>query len=379
MSLREPCMEDLPVAVMVDILSRLPVKTIIHCKCVCKQWQNIVVFDSYFADLQLSRSSPPCLMIYYKPGPLKWVEVEEGLYYNLHHHPVMSLDINIAPMTLLVGSVRGLVCLWQVNKNVDNTYICNPMTREYMILPRPQYYREGTTNIVYCFGVSSLTREYKVIRIFQRGIIRLPDSTVTYSLSEAEVYTLGTGQWRSLGHVPYWLNGSHTGPFLNGHAHWIIRYQVLPEKICAFDFDKETFELFPSPPSEVIHARQKNYFQKLDLLKGCLCLCATSNSKFTVWVMKEYGIKNSWHKELVIRKGISRDLDMLILGHPCLIECFKDGTILMASSGNNLLVYSPVSKTVTETKTFDGCFKGLAYRPGFHRLLNFKNEIVKVF
>ncbi|CAI9303940.1 unnamed protein product [Lactuca saligna] len=56
-------MENLPVELMVDILSRLPVKTIIHCKCVSKKWLDLIS-DSYFANLHLHKS-PSSLMIHH--------------------------------------------------------------------------------------------------------------------------------------------------------------------------------------------------------------------------------------------------------------------------------------------------------------------------
>ncbi|CAH1444710.1 unnamed protein product [Lactuca virosa] len=194
---------------------------------------------------------------YHAAGILKWVEVEDELdHHHLHHDPVMSLDLTIAPIfhwseILPVGSVNGLICLWQCGPQHDNTYICNPVTREYMILPMQQFYKNDIAIIVvYCFGVGSLTQEYKVIRIFQGEIPEDSTSPCRPSLLEAEVYTLGTGQWRSLGHVPYCLNGTY-GPFLNGHTHWIAFDEDSPETLCAFDFDNETFEMFPSPPEAI--------------------------------------------------------------------------------------------------------------------------------
>ncbi|CAH1444715.1 unnamed protein product [Lactuca virosa] len=129
-------MEDLPVPVMSDILSRLPVKTIIQCKCVCKKWLDLVS-DSYFANLHLSRS-PASLMIHHsseineRAGILKWVELENKVnHHNLQHDPAMSLDLNLAPIfqdaqILVVGSVNGLLCLWN-GLNSDNYFICNPV------------------------------------------------------------------------------------------------------------------------------------------------------------------------------------------------------------------------------------------------------------
>ncbi|MFS7903302.1 putative F-box domain-containing protein [Helianthus anomalus] len=259
-------MEDLPSNIMVDILSRLTVKTIIHCRCVCKNWRNIVS-ESHFANIHLSRSPA---------GVLKWVEISDEDHHLLHD-PVMSLDLSLAPVfqnvkIQQVGSVNGLLCLWEFGPEGDNTFICNPITREYMILPRQNYYREGYAIIVYGFGVGLQTKEYKVIRTFQGDIPPNQYGTSRPSLLEAE---------------------------------------DAPEKLCTFDFDKETFQLFPSPPSEAIED-SSIHFQSLAVLNGCLSQSYTYDSQIKIWVMKEYGINNSWRKEVVIKQSISPDLDWLM-------------------------------------------------------------------
>ncbi|GKD24508.1 F-box associated domain containing protein, partial [Tanacetum coccineum] len=392
-----PSMEDLPGNVIADILTRLPVKTIIHCKCVCKKWREYVS-ESYFVNLHLSRS-PAGVMIHHncqpedftyqrvdEPGVLKWLEIErEGDDTHLHHDHVTSVDLNREPAfhntsLLQVGSVNGLVCLWQYYNYHNNTYICNPITREYMILPRQRYYRqEKYATVVYGFGVGLRTKEYKVIRIFQTDLLPYLNS-VWPRLIESEIYTLGTGQWRSLGHVPYWLTEFH-GPFLNGCVHWTFRDQTFrdqyshsPEGIYAFDFDNETFHLFPSPPFEEIHGNIS--CQKLGVLKGCLCQCDSSAIEFTIWVMKEYGIKKSWHKEVVIKQSISPGLDWLIHEPVTVLEGLEDGTILMLLCDNCLLVYSPQKKTIEKKEMFRIFFTGMAYRPSLLKLQTFDPERV---
>ncbi|CAH1444709.1 unnamed protein product [Lactuca virosa] len=381
-------MEELPVPIMVDILSRLPVKTIIHCKCVCKKWLDLIS-DSYFANSHISRSYE-IVMIHHKSnyedkraaGILKWVEVEDKLdHHHLHHDPVMSLDLNLAPIfqwsdILPVGSVNGLVCLWQCGPQHENTYICNPVTREYMILPRPRFYKDNLAiSIVYSFGFGSLTQEYKVIRIFHGAIPEDSTPPCRPHLLEAEVYTLGTGRWRSVGPVSYSLIHKIYGPFLNGHAHWTVADHDSPERICAFDFHKETFELFPSPPPE-----SEENFLSLGVINGCLCQSDTDHEyTFTVWMMKEYAIKKSWHKELVIQQSISYDLDLPFLEPLYIIKGLKDGTILMASYSDVLFVYCPRRNVIVDPETFDWYFRGFAYRPSFPRLRNFENERVHVF
>lgn len=176
-------------------------------------------------------------------GILKRVEIEDELdHHHLHHNPVLDLDLNLVPIfkysqICRVGSVDGLICIWQYGPEADNTYICNPVTKEYMILPRQQYYRQGPAIIAYGFGVGSQTKEYKVVRTFQGDIPHIPNSVSRPSLLKAEVYTLGTGKWRTLGRVPYWFNGSD-GPFLDGHVHWIVLDVDSPEKLCSFNIDK---------------------------------------------------------------------------------------------------------------------------------------------
>ncbi|GKD06914.1 F-box associated domain containing protein, partial [Tanacetum coccineum] len=174
----------------------------------------------------------------------------------------------------------------QYHGQVGNTYVCNPITREYVILPRPQYTRSIHVINNYSFGVDLLTNEHKVIWMFLGTRPRSLPSSLSYLL-EAEVFTFGTGQWRRLGHVPHCINRSN-GLFINGCVHWIVSDKHSPEKICSFNIDNVTFELFPSPPSIELEDDDFQY-QNLGILNGCLSLCDSFSSEheLTVWVMKE--------------------------------------------------------------------------------------------
>ncbi|KAJ9536575.1 hypothetical protein OSB04_un000224, partial [Centaurea solstitialis] len=374
-------MEDLPAELTTDILSRLTVKTIIHCRCVCKRWRNLVL-DSSFVNLHLSRSPTPTGFIIHhnprtcaNPGILEWVEIEDKVdRHHLHYDRLLSLDLrNRAPIQQYtkmhqVGSVNGLICLWEYGHKVDNTYVCNPITREYMILPRQRYQRDRFPGVIYGFGVSSQMGEYKVVRAFQaKTFVQNGDKCAgQLSVLEAEVYTLGTGQWRSLHSVPvtYLLNtfNKFCGQFLNNHCHWI----VADNEICTFDLDNETFQLLPSPPSV-----KKYWFhrQSLAILKGCLCILSTYDSKLTIWVMKEYGIKNSWHKQVVNQtiQGPLYEAIHLIMG-------LKDGSFLILFE-NIVCVFDPRRKTIEDTKFFKLPLSGWAYSPSFLKLRSFESEM----
>ncbi|KAJ9552326.1 hypothetical protein OSB04_016371 [Centaurea solstitialis] len=352
-------MEELPTELTIDILSRLPFKTIIQCKRVCKIWRNLVL-DSSFVNLHLSRS-PTGLVIHeiandqhLDPGILNWVET------HLHHDPLMSLDLNMVPFLKSsiidqMGSANGLIFLSQNSQyRIDDAHICNPVTREIMILPSPRYHTRGSATVVYGFGVGSLTGEYKLVRIFHGKIPLNGNESGEYkTVLEAEVYTLGTGQWRSVGRVPYRLDGSNFGVVLNDHCHWNVFEEGAPENICTFDLNKETFQLFPSPPPEVI---EESFFEKLVVLNGCLCKSYAYNYQLTIWVMKEYGVKKSWHKEVVITEAISGGLDWPLEDSISLIHGLNDGSILIFSA--ELLV--PYRRGVAQVA------KGLGLVDGIH-------------
>ncbi|PWA79379.1 F-box associated domain, type 1 [Artemisia annua] len=368
----------LPENVMYNVLSRLPVKTIIHCKCVCKDWQNLIL-DSYFVDLHLSRSREG-LMIHHlshqnalsdgKTGFLKFVETEdEADHHRMLRDLVMSIDLNGAnlfPYTtkVLVGSVNGLICLWEYGgRKGDNTYICNPITREYMMLPKQNFHTNTYCEVRYGFGVSR-KGEYKVIRMFERS--KSPNPV------EVEVYTLGTNHWRTLDQGPVYVKRhDHVmdGLLLNGYVHWMDS-----DILFAFDLDNEKFHLFGPTPR-----RQRESFSFLGVLKGCVSRFSWSYERFTVWMMKEHGIKKSWHKELEIKYNTITRVDTWLPS--CLIDGLNNTSILIVYDGekDKLVAYCLETDRVEETGIYDNIFKVMTYRPSFLKLQNFQSEGVHVF
>ncbi|KAJ0799557.1 putative F-box domain-containing protein [Helianthus annuus] len=241
-------MEDcvLPENPILEVLSRLLVKTITRFKCVCKKWRDLVS-DTYFIDLHLSRS-PSCLMIhqYVYPGPiLELIEVDHEVdYHRLTLDHVKSLNLHLTAvrfhfLIIQVGSVNGLICL--LSHRFDVTCIFNPVVKEYVILPQPPH-SEDIWSLSYGFRVS-MAGEYKVISL-RCGWTKSENHEAELTV-EIEIYTLGTDQWRRLGQIPYNVNYSgdmDSGVFVNSHVYWIDDAQVYD-----FDLNTETFELFPSP------------------------------------------------------------------------------------------------------------------------------------
>ncbi|GFZ18622.1 hypothetical protein Acr_27g0003610 [Actinidia rufa] len=292
---------DLPPHITIDILSRLPIKTIVQCKCVCKIWRNLLQ-EPYFVNLRLSRS--PTTLIIHQFGHslppsdsdiLKLVELEDDHdRHSLQYDPSTKFDLRFCYPNghiLLVGSVNGLICFCDFEN--EALFVCNPAVRQCVSLAEPKHKTRSPSVLVYGFGFSPVSSQYKVVQIFQKAI----------------------------------------GPFS-------YECQESPESICSFDVEKELFQAFPC-------LSRGTLYKSFGLLGGCLCVCDnSSDSEFVVWTMKEYGIKESWTKELVIRNN--SHLDRLSYAIVTPIKVWQNGDVLMLWRGDVLFSYSPERKTLEE-------------------------------
>nr|GEX92242.1 hypothetical protein [Tanacetum cinerariifolium] len=145
-------MEDLTKDVMWDVLSRLDFKTVSCCQCVCKRWRDLVLDPYFINNLLWSNSKNPSLMIndttFHQLGRLKWIEIQdkvvevekEQLVDVVTIHDVgLSNQRFLGPFpdfeVIIGSSVNGLICVWNAS---GNTYIVNPIAKQYLTLPDHQ-------------------------------------------------------------------------------------------------------------------------------------------------------------------------------------------------------------------------------------------------
>ncbi|XP_026460230.1 putative F-box protein At4g21240 [Papaver somniferum] len=133
------------------------------------------------------------------------------------------------------NSCNCLICFgvsYGDNCSLFDACICNPITKEYVALPKLE---EGFTRngrVMSGFGYLSLSDEYKVIRIYNE-----PEKP---NVGLVDVYTLGSGRgWRNVGEFnrEIVLFASRHGTFVNGAIYWINANGV----IVVFDLVDENF------------------------------------------------------------------------------------------------------------------------------------------
>lgn len=212
----------------------------------------------------------------------------------------------------------------------------------------------------YVFGFCAVTRQYKVLRFLEtRGMEGY----------NAELLTLGTHSWKRVGvALDSYYQAGPLGPFLYGSLHW---YGGRSNRLWAFYFSTERFLPLPTPDE----FGDKPRFDRIEckiVPDSCLCFCCISHDDLQseVWVMKEYGVKDSWVKQFVIRKG-PWALPFVALAR------MDDGKILL-SHQSNLGLYDPETGAYkrVEVDGIDIC-SVCAFDVDFSHMLGAKTQVAK--
>jgi F-box interacting protein len=107
--------------------------------------------------------------------------------------------------------------------------------------------------------------------------------------------------------MPYTLYYAETmGVFVENSLHWIMTKKLDPLKphvIVAFNLTLEIFAEVPFPEiGEDVNSQ--SFKIDVEVLGGCLCMIVNYHTpKIDVWVMKEYGCRDSWCKLFTVAES----------------------------------------------------------------------------
>ncbi|KAK6919375.1 F-box associated domain, type 3 [Dillenia turbinata] len=185
-----------------------------------------------------------------------------------------------------MGSCHGLLLLFH-SMDINEAYVCNPFVGDYVKLPNPITALPRPRNVVVGFGFSAEMNDYKVVVIVYYPGLLVTDDMIS------RVYACGLSDcnWRYLGESPYLVfDQSASKAVVNGIAHWVT---FCPNKlIVSFDLGYEKFGIVSRPEIGL----EGGSFS-LGVLGGSLSVTDSSPIDCVgIWVMKEYGVKESWTK-----------------------------------------------------------------------------------
>ncbi|KAH6804187.1 hypothetical protein C2S51_032434 [Perilla frutescens var. frutescens] len=225
----------------------------------------------------------------------------------------------------LVGSCNGLVC---VSLSPAIIILWNPTIRKSKLTPD-----SGTDTdfencgITYAFGYDELHDDYKVVEIF-----RAERETGAHEI-EVKVYSMRTNYWKIVSNWPGGLAFGGPGKFLNGIIHWSVcdRDRAVSSFIVSHDLATDTFIELPLPVFDDNDVRVE-----VHILGGCLAALCEHNVHMDVWVMKEYGKRESWTK--VVRVPFFLDFRDHEFFRPSPLFLSSDGKILF-NYGSTIRIY----------------------------------------
>ncbi|KAI3897046.1 hypothetical protein MKX03_015870 [Papaver bracteatum] len=374
-------MPSIPQEIIVNILSLLPVKSILRFRCVCKHW-NELFKDRFFIKnhhkhaieqgrfTSIMRKNHRRHEIFCGSPLLPSTSYEcpiVKMNYPFRCRPIYN---DASHTTHIVGSCNGLVLmkfvkkerrLWLAKFTDSGLFLWNPSTKEYKLLPqtviRDHYkqnvdtFRDGTYN--FGLGYNGVIDDYKIIRI---DVFSNYGGTVCYGC-RVNVYTLGSNSWKALPNIiPYdiCMSGpNRTKPALvNGSLHWLgvpvngLGIRTLSRVIVSFDLENDTCTEVPvnqqlgelllhdSKADSIVVSPFDDVL--LSSLDGFLCILGGFKTRnyimnIEIWVMKDYGDRQSWTKDLcVTRQSIDKYIKMF---SPTEFMDFMNGEVLFMRSG----------------------------------------------
>ncbi|XP_057426472.1 F-box/kelch-repeat protein At3g06240-like [Lotus japonicus] len=359
---------DLSSELVTEILSRLPVKTIIRFTSVSKSWKSLIIHDPSFVKMHLSRSPKNTHIILSLEEDSMNVENKDTLVVPcsvrcLMEDPWSAIKgagcYQLKYNYFIVGSCNGLVCLGYFcdDRKIKELWVWlwNPATNLRskksppfrMKIKNSEY--ASWRKISYGFGYDHSRDTYKVSKNSKSNpFVVVVHWDRTKQKMETMVHYMGDIYWRNIlsDHSSPNLLEQIEGQFVGGCVNWLalenvngpnyqwVNVTLQQLVIASFDMSKEVYMYLPIPEgvSEVPH-----FEPNLGVLRNHMCFFHDHNkTHFVVWKMREYGIRGSWTRLVsVTYEHLKCDG---ILYRPLPLCLSEDGDIILLESTEDLEV-----------------------------------------
>ncbi|KAL3328989.1 hypothetical protein AABB24_036212 [Solanum stoloniferum] len=201
-------MPNLPTELILEILLKLPVKSLLQFISVSKSWLSLISSPEFVKarpSLSASNKNYTHHGVIVKVSTKSVFVVKDCSLRSLLYHPVTeAFDLDYpgkSPNHYLgfVGVVNGLICFSiRLFDRLYDLFLWNPSIRKYKKLPNFRldvsrcYYLDGHVNFKFGFASDELQDDYKVVGIFPiytRGHL---------SRVEVKIYSLKRDSWRCI-------------------------------------------------------------------------------------------------------------------------------------------------------------------------------------
>ncbi|XP_017250515.1 putative F-box protein At1g33530 [Daucus carota subsp. sativus] len=314
-----------------EILSWLPVLSLLRCTSVCKSWKSIIS-NPYFIQAHLAISQK-------KQHPFSTLRVvsksdeSQDLFMDtLGENSVkLSLPRYISDVPqLFFRSCNGLVILSDIHVVV--LYIWNPLTRSFKLLPKPRVVKPRRKSRLYRlefvvnfgFGFDSVSNDYKILRVV---LVKINLGVEKRFQLVAELYSFNTDSWTVI-MVPEEMRGFRQDPLSECVC---VGSRVLcfqgTNGILLFNLHNEVFGTCQYPKTGVRMSDALDFEGSIGFI-----LKSSENESIilSLWTLANVGGNIIWTKKFNIEPHMKIDHVLFYLG---------DGQFLAKDDGAGYIVY----------------------------------------
>ncbi|PIN13420.1 hypothetical protein CDL12_13946 [Handroanthus impetiginosus] len=330
---RDGEIRNLPEEIIIEILARVPVKSLLKFRCVSKSWHSLIS-SSQFIKTHLKNATNKSNFSNHRV-----MVTICNPHFDLKHCSLRSLMFE--PVTVasnidypqknphkavwIVGSCNGLICIAIDEKDI---YLWNPTTRVSRKIPPAAVKMKQGFYYLWGFGYNEPDDDYNIV-----GIFCVFGSGGVYE-SIVKIYSLRANSWKRIEDFKGGIPLDDSGKFASGKIHFSATPGIDLDsrwKIVSLDMKNEVYGIVEQPNYG------EGYFDSfLGVLGGCICvLCNYQKTRADVWVMKEYGVKESWSKVVTI--PYVNDPGRFLYSKPL---CMLPNGDISLVFGNHFIVYN---------------------------------------
>ncbi|KAJ8545324.1 hypothetical protein K7X08_017907 [Anisodus acutangulus] len=334
--------------IICNILSRLPVKTLLQFRCVCKKWRStisnsnfIITHFQHSSSLQRTNSS---ILI-------KTRHHESSDHVLSLFDPLQSLVVELDspypcffPNMCVAGPVNGIMCLYQPPWG-DVITLWNPsMRRSRMVkLSETKPLEEVHSFVSVGLAFEPQKKDVLILRIFCVGptFNDVPNHVEMCSLKSFPI-------WKKLENkIVFHVVGTSCDAIIKGEPYWLayINDIVLRHTLVRFDVGKTEFEMLTVP---IISADDydKQYLANFEDSPSILMWKKRYGCCIDVWVLD--GLYD-WRMKCRIGP---------LFGFDRILGCLWNGDIVAENDNGELVLFDPVNSSIKESLRVDNVQKG---------------------
>ncbi|KAE8674677.1 Detected protein of unknown function [Hibiscus syriacus] len=333
---------ELPEMLVLEILSKLHVKSLTRLRCVCKTWSSSFEtphFNTKHHQNNLKNNNLNLLLkrchgytrdnIHY----FSQLSIEKDQNFRVKYNIHLPFFENFVHAPLVHGPCNGILCLTDLSCFGHNVALWNPSTREFKILPqstvqRPHRLLDFSSFNFLGFGYDSQTDDFKCIRFVTNYFEENLDEWLMADwTSQVELYSLKRDSWKE---ILFPGVDAFASILFNNYVNGFIYCQAVAvdHHILSFDMVNEKFSTSPLP--EFGGSLEQYYLELLHFngLLGAIFYPREGTDKsFDLWVMN-----GSWTKQFSVESvlGVERPLGF-----------WKNGELFLESSDYELVLFDP--------------------------------------